>query len=215
MGQKVNPISLRLGYIKTWDSSWYARGNDYITNLHQDFEIRRYISSTLSNAAISRVVIERAARKVKVIIHSARPAILIGKKGADVDKVKKAVEKIVTSEVSVNIIEVKKPELDATLIAQNMAQQLERRVAFRKVAKRAVQSAMRMGAKGIRVNVSGRLGGAEIARMEWYREGRVPLHSLRANIDYAIYRANTVYGVIGVKVWVYLGDFRGIQEGKE
>ena len=207
MGQKVNPISLRLGITRTWDSLWYAKNNDYAQKLHQDLKIRGAVSKMLAAAGISRVKIERpAAKKTKVVIYAARPGVVIGKKGSDIGKVKQVVEDVTHNEVSVNIIEIKKAELDANLVGLNIAQQLEKRASFKKVMKRAVQAAMRMGAKGIRINVSGRLGGAEIARMEWYREGRVPLHTLRADVDYARARANTTYGVIGIKVWIYKGD---------
>lgn len=207
MGQKINPIGLRLGINKTWDSRWYA-GDDYAAKLHEDFKIRAYVKKTLGQAGISKVVIERPSKKCNVSIHSARPGVVIGKKGADIDKVKKDIQKFTKDEVNLNIIEVRKPELDATLIAEGVAQQLERRVAFRRAMKRAVQSALRMGAEGIRINVSGRLGGAEISRMEWYREGRVPLHTLRADVDYGIATALTTYGIIGVKVWVFKGEIR-------
>lgn len=207
MGQKINPIGLRLGINKTWDSRWYA-GDDYADKLHEDFKIRAYVKKALGQAGIAKVVIERPSKKCNVSIHSARPGVVIGKKGADIDKVKKEIQKFTKDEVNVNIIEIRKPELDAVLIAEGVAQQLERRVAFRRAMKRAVQSALRMGAEGIRINVSGRLGGAEISRMEWYREGRVPLHTLRADVDYGIATALTTYGIIGVKVWVFKGEIR-------
>ncbi len=205
MGQKINPIGLRLGINKTWDSRWFA-GDDYATKLHEDLKIRAYIKKALAQAGVSKIIIERPSKKCFVSIHSARPGVVIGKKGADIDKIKKEVQKFTKDEVQVNIIEIRKPELDSTLIAEGVAQQLERRVAFRRAMKRAVQSALRMGAEGIRINVSGRLGGAEIARMEWYREGRVPLHTLRADVDYGIATALTTYGIIGVKVWVFKGE---------
>jgi small subunit ribosomal protein S3 len=205
MGQKINPIGLRLGINKTWDSRWFA-GADYADKLHEDIKIRAYIKKALNQAGVSKIVIERPSKKCFVSIHSARPGVVIGKKGADIDKIKKDVQKFTKDEVQVNIIEIRKPELDSTLIAEGVAQQLERRVAFRRAMKRAVQSALRMGAEGIRINVSGRLGGAEIARMEWYREGRVPLHTLRADVDYGIATALTTYGIIGVKVWVFKGE---------
>ncbi len=207
MGQKINAISLRLGINKTWDSRWYA-GSDYADKLHEDIKIRAYVKKALNQAGISKVVIERPSKKCNVSIHSARPGVVIGKKGADIDKVKKDIQRFTKDEVNVNIIEIRKPELDSTLIAEGVAQQLERRVAFRRAMKRAVQSALRMGAEGIRINVSGRLGGAEISRMEWYREGRVPLHTLRADVDYGIATALTTYGIIGVKVWVFKGEIR-------
>ncbi len=205
MGQKINPIGLRLGINKTWDSRWFA-GDNYADKLHEDIKIRRFVKKTLNQAGVSKVIIERTGKKCYVSIHSARPGVVIGKKGADIDNVKKSVQKLTKDEVHLNIIEVRKPELDSVLIAEGIAQQLERRVAFRRAMKRAVQSALRMGAEGIRINVSGRLGGAEIARMEWYREGRVPLHTLRADVDYGIATALTAYGIIGVKVWVFKGE---------
>jgi len=211
MGQKINPIGLRLGINKTWDSRWFA-GDDYATKLHEDLKIRKHVKKALHAAGVSKVIIERTGKKCHVSIHTARPGIVIGKKGADIDNVKKAVQKFTKDEVHLNIIEVRKPELDSTLIAEGVAQQLERRVAFRRAMKRAVQSALRMGAEGIRINVSGRLGGAEIARMEWYREGRVPLHTLRADVDYGIATALTTYGIIGVKVWVFKGEILKDQE---
>lgn len=205
MGQKINPIGLRLGINKTWDSRWFA-GDNYADKLHEDLKIRKYVKKALNAAGVAKIIIERTGKKCYVSIHTARPGIVIGKKGADIDKVKKDVQKFTKDEVHINIIEVRKPELDSTLIAEGVAQQLERRVAFRRAMKRAVQSALRMGAEGIRINVSGRLGGAEIARMEWYREGRVPLHTLRADVDYGIATALTTYGIIGVKVWVFKGE---------
>jgi small subunit ribosomal protein S3 len=205
MGQKVNPIGLRLGIIRTWDSLWYAR-KDYGDKLLEDLRVKSHIEKSLAHAGVSAVKIERPAKKTRVIIHASRPGVIIGKKGGDIEKVKKEVEKITGTEVTINIVEERKPETNAVLVAQSIAQQLEKRIAFRKAAKRAVQTAMRMGAKGIKVTVSGRLGGAEIARTEKYREGRVPLHTLRAEIDYGIARANTTYGVIGIKVWVYKSE---------
>ncbi len=206
MGQKVNPIGLRLGVNRTWDSRWYAGGQDYGRLLQEDLKIRKYISKTRRQAGISKIVIERPHRKCRVTVHSARPGILIGKKGSDIEKLRGELAAMTDSEVHLNIVEVRKPEVDATLVAESIAQQLERRVAFRRAMKRAVQSAMRLGALGIRINCSGRLGGAEIARMEWYREGRVPLHTLRANIDYGTALASTAYGIIGVKVWIFKGE---------
>ena len=211
MGQKINPIGLRLGINKTWDSRWFA-GDDYAAKLHEDLKIRQYVKKTLHQAGVSKVIIERPSKKCFVSIHTARPGVVIGKKGADIDKIKKDVQKFTKDDVTINIIEVRKPELDSTLIAEGVAQQLERRVAFRRAMKRAVQSALRMGAEGIRINVSGRLGGAEIARMEWYREGRVPLHTLRADVDYGIATALTTYGIIGVKVWVFKGEIMKDEE---
>lgn len=205
MGQKVNPIGLRLGINRTWDSRWFA-GNDYGSLLHEDMAIRAYLMNRLKQAGVSKVVIERPHRKCRVTIHTARPGIVIGKKGADIEKLRSAVARLTDSEVHLNIVEVRKPETDAKLIAENIAQQLERRVAFRRAMKRAVQSAMRLGAEGIRINAGGRLGGAEIARMEWYREGRVPLHTLRADIDFGEATAKTAYGTCGIKVWVFKGE---------
>jgi small subunit ribosomal protein S3 len=205
MGQKVNPIGLRLGINRTWDSRWFA-SKDYASLLHEDIEIRDFLKERLAQAGISRIIIERPAKKARVTIHSARPGVVIGKKGADIEKLRSDLAKLTNSEVALNIVEIRKPEIDSTLIAENIAQQLERRVAFRRAMKRAVQSAMRLGAQGIRINCSGRLGGAEIARMEWYREGRVPLHTLRADIDYGVATAFTTFGTCGVKVWVFKGE---------
>jgi small subunit ribosomal protein S3 len=206
MGQKVNPIGLRLGVNRTWDSRWYANEKDYAGLLHEDLKIREFLKKKLAQAGISKIVIERPAKKARVTIHSARPGIIIGKKGADIDKLRKEISMMTDSEVHLNIVEIRKPEIDAKLIAENIAQQLERRVAFRRAMKRAVQSAMRLGALGIRINSGGRLGGAEIARTEWYREGRVPLHTLRADIDYGEAEAMTAYGICGIKVWVFKGE---------
>jgi small subunit ribosomal protein S3 len=206
MGQKVNPIGLRLGINKTWDSRWYADEKEYGTLLHEDVRIRGALMEDLKQAAVSKVVIERPHKKCRVTIHTARPGIVIGKKGADIEKLRKKVASMTKSEVHLNIVEVRKPEVDAHLVAQSIAQQLERRVAFRRAMKRAVQSAMRLGAGGIRINCGGRLGGAEIARAEWYREGRVPLHTLRADIDFGTATAHTAYGTIGVKVWIFKGE---------
>ena len=205
MGQKVNPVGLRVGINRTWDSRWYA-DSQYGDLLHEDLKLRDYLFKRLSQAGVSRVVIERPAKKARVTIHSARPGVVIGKKGADIEKLRQDVSRMTDSDVHINIVEFRKPEIDAKLVAENIAQQLERRVAFRRAMKRAVQSAMRLGAEGIRINCGGRLGGAEIARMEWYREGRVPLHTLRANVDYGIATARTTYGTCGVKVWVFKGE---------
>jgi small subunit ribosomal protein S3 len=205
MGQKVNAIGFRVGINKTWDSRWYA-GADYAAKLHEDIKITKYLKKTLDAAGVSKITIERPTKKAHITIHTARPGVVIGKKGADIDKIKKDIGKFTKDEVHVNIVPVAKPELDATLIAEGVAQQLEKRVAFRRAMKRAVQSCLRLGAQGIRINVSGRLGGAEIARMEWYREGRVPLHTLRADVDYGVAEAKTTYGIIGVKVWVFKGE---------
>ena len=205
MGQKVNPIGLRLGVIRTWDSRWFA-GKDYGDLLHEDFKIREYLSKQLEQAGVSRIIIERPAKKARITIHSARPGVVIGKKGADIEKLRADIGKMTASEVNLNIVEIRKPELDATLVAASIAQQLERRVAFRRAMKRAVQSALRLGALGIRINCGGRLGGADIARTEWYREGRVPLHTLRADVDYGTATAFTTYGTCGVKVWIFKGE---------
>lgn len=205
MGQKVNPIGLRLGINRTWDSRWYA-SKEYAVMLHQDLKLRKMLSERLVQAGVSRIIIERPAKKARISIHSARPGVVIGKKGADIEKLRLELSKFTKSEVSLNIVEIRKPELDAKLVAESIAQQLERRVAFRRAMKRAVQSAMRLGAQGIRINCSGRLGGAEIARMEWYREGRVPLHTLRADVDYGVGTAKTTYGTCGVKVWIFKGE---------
>lgn len=206
MGQKVNPVGLRLGINRTWDSRWFANKGEYGKLLHEDIKIREMLMKQLKQAAVSKVVIERPHKKCRVTIYSGRPGVVIGKKGADIDKLRKKVSEMTNSEVFINIVEIRKPEIDARLVAESIAQQLERRVAFRRAMKRAVQSAMRLGAQGIRINCSGRLGGAEIARMEWYREGRVPLHTLRADIDYGVGTAKTTYGTCGVKVWVFKGE---------
>ena len=205
MGQKVNPIGLRLGINRTWDSRWFA-SKDYATLLHEDLKLRRYLRKRLQQAGVSRVVIERPAKRARVTIYTARPGVVIGKKGQDIEKLRKDLSDMTGTDVHLNIIEIRKPEVDANLVADNIAQQLNRRVAFRRAMKRAVQSAMRLGALGIRINCAGRLGGAEIARMEWYREGRVPLHTLRADIDYGEATAQTTYGACGVKVWVFKGE---------
>ena len=205
MGQKVNPIGLRVGINRTWDSRWFAV-DDYAKLLHEDLKLREYLTTRLQQAGVARVVIERPAKKARITIHTARPGVVIGKKGADIEKLRADLAKLTKSEVNLNIVEIRKPEIDARLVAENIAQQLERRVAFRRAMKRAVQSAMRLGAQGIRINCSGRLGGAEIARLEWYREGRVPLHTLRADIDYGTATAKTTYGTCGVKVWVFKGE---------
>lgn len=205
MGQKVNPIGLRLGINRTWDSRWYADG-DYAKQLHEDFRIRDFLKKRLSQAGISRVIVERPAKKARITIHSARPGVVIGKKGQDIEVLKNELQKMTGGEVHLNIVEVRKPELDAQLVADSIAQQLERRVSFRRAMKRSVQSAMRQGAEGIRINCGGRLGGAEIARVEWYREGRVPLHTLRADVDYGTSTAYTTYGACGVKVWIFKGE---------
>jgi len=206
MGQKVNPIGLRLGINRTWESRWYANANEYGDLLKEDMNIREFIRKECKQAGISRVVIERPHKKCRVTIYAGRPGIIIGKKGADIEKLRQKLTRFTDSELHLNIIEIRKPELDAQLVAENIAQQLERRVSFRRALKRAVQTSMRMGALGIRVNIAGRLGGAEIARTEWYREGRVPLHTLRADIDYATCESKTPYGICGVKVWIFKGE---------
>ena len=213
MGQKVKPTGFRLGITEDWRSRWYA-GNDYAATLENDLKLRKYVEKKLSNAALSRVEIERAGDKVKVIITTARPGIVIGKKGAEVDVLRKELEKISGGYVSVEVIEVKRPELDANLIAQSIAEQLEGRVAFRRAMRKAVQSARKSGAQGIRIQCSGRLGGAEMSRREWYREGRVPLHTLRAMIDYGFATAHTTMGSCGIKVWVYYGEVLPGQDKK-
>ena len=206
MGQKVNPIGLRLGINRTWDSRWFANKREFGKLLHEDVAIRAYLTKELKQAGVSKVLIERPHKKCRVTIYSARPGVVIGKKGADIEKLRKKVADMTGSEVHLNIVEVRKPEIDATLVADNIAQQLERRVAFRRAMKRSVQSAQRLGAEGIKITCSGRLGGAEIARIEWYREGRVPLHTLRADIDYGVATAHTAYGTNGVKVWIFKGE---------
>ncbi|MGH7188421.1 MAG: 30S ribosomal protein S3 [Acetobacteraceae bacterium] len=206
MGHKVNPIGLRVGINRTWDSRWYANDADYAGLLHEDLRLRAYLKSRLSGAGVSRVVIERPAKKPRVTIYVARPGVVIGKKGQDIDVLRKNLAAMAKTDVALNIVEIRKPEIDATLVAENVAQQLERRVAFRRAMKRAVQSAMRLGAQGIRIQCGGRLGGAEIARVEWYREGRVPLHTLRGDVDFGIATAKTTYGTCGVKVWVFKGE---------
>lgn len=205
MGQKVNPVGLRLQINRTWDSRWFADRN-YADLLIKDLEVKKYIHKTLKPAGISQVKIERAAKNVTVTIYAGRPGMIIGKKGADIEKLRSTLSKKVGSPVALNIVEIRKPEVDAQLVAEGICQQLERRISFRRAMKRGVQNALRMGCLGIRVNVSGRLGGADIARTEWYREGRVPLHTLRADLDYGFSEAMTTFGIIGVKVWLYKGD---------
>jgi small subunit ribosomal protein S3 len=206
MGQKVNPVGFRLGINRSWDSIWYAKKNDYSKFLIEDYKIRQYIRKNIINSGVSEIIIERSSKKCSVSIHTSRPGFVIGKKGADIEKIKNKISKITDSEVYVNIKEIKKPELNAYLVAENIAQQLVKRIAYRRAMKRAMQSTMRLGAKGIKVCVSGRLAGNEIARSEWLREGSVPLHTLRANLDYAESEALTTYGIIGVKVWIYKGE---------
>ena len=205
MGQKENPSGLRLGINRTWDSNWYSE-DKYGAFLEIDLKIRKYIESELKKAGLSRVVIERSSKKIIIAIHASRPGIIIGKKGSDIEKLRKELSKLTGSEINLNIVETKKPELDAKVVADNIAMQLENRAATKRVMKRAVQSALKLGAQGIRVCVGGRIGGAEIARVEWFKEGRVPLHTLRANIDYATSTAKTTYGTCGVKVWLYKGE---------
>ena len=209
MGHKSNPIGLRLQINRTWDSRWYAEGKNYAQMLEEDLKMRKFIMETLPQAAISKVVIERPAKLCRVSIYAARPGVIIGKKGADIEKLRSQLAKMTSSDVKLNIVEIRKPEIDAKLVAQGIADQLIRRVAFRRAMKRAVQSALRLGAEGIKITCGGRLGGAEIARVEWYREGRVPLHTLRANIDYAEAEALTAYGIIGIKCWIFKGEILG------
>jgi small subunit ribosomal protein S3 len=206
MGQKINPIGFRLGVNRSWDSIWYAKKNDYGKFLIEDYKIRQYIRKNIINSGVSEIIIERSSKKCSVSIHTSRPGFVIGKKGADIEKIKSKISKITDSEIYLNIKEIKKPELNAYLVAENIAQQLVKRIAYRRAMKRAMQSAMRLGAKGIKVCVSGRLAGNEIARTEWLREGSVPLHTLRANLDYSESEALTTYGIIGVKVWIYKGE---------
>lgn len=206
MGHKVNPIGMRLQINRTWDSRWYAESKDFGNLLLEDIKIREFVKEECKQAGISRVIIERPHKKCRVTIHTARPGVIIGKKGADIETLRKKIAAMTDSELHLNIVEVRKPDLDAALVAESIAQQLERRVSFRRAMKRSVQNTMRQGALGIRVNVAGRLGGAEIARTEWYREGRVPLHTLRADIDYAAFEAMTAYGIIGIKVWIFKGE---------
>jgi small subunit ribosomal protein S3 len=205
MGQKVNPVGMRLGVNRTWDSRWFA-DKGYAAMLHEDLRLRKVLREKLAQAGVARVVVERPAKKARVTIYAARPGVIIGKKGQDIEKLRSELAKLTGSEVHLNIVEIRKPEIEAVLVAENIAQQLERRVSFRRAMKRAVQSAMRLGAQGIRINCAGRLGGAEIARVEWYREGRVPLHTLRADIDFGVATAKTTYGTCGVKVWVFKGE---------
>ena len=215
MGQKVHPIGIRLGIVKDHNSIWYADSKNYSKQLITDMEVRDYIEKVLDHASVSRVVIERPAQTARITIHTARPGIVIGKKGEDVDRLRKVLTDKMGVPVHINIEEIRKPDLDAKLVAQNVAQQLERRVMFRRAMKRAVSNSMRIGAGGIKIKVGGRLNGAEIARSEWYREGRVPLHTLRADIDYGTAEANTTYGIIGVKVWIFKGEIIGAVEDKE
>jgi len=206
MGQKVNPIGLRVGINRTWKSRWFAKGEEYADLLHEDLRIREFLKKELKNASVSRIIIERPHKKCRITIHTARPGVVIGKKGADIEKLRRKISKMVEGEVFLNLVEVRKPEVDATLVAESVAQQLERRVAFRRAMKRSLQTAMRMGALGCKIMCGGRLGGAEIARVEKYSEGSVPLHTLRADIDYGFAEAKTAMGIIGIKVWIYKGE---------
>jgi small subunit ribosomal protein S3 len=211
MGQKVHPVGIRLGIIRDWSSKWYADSKHYADYLNTDLKVRNFLKKELAQASVSEIRIERPARNAKIIIHTARPGIVIGKKGEDIDRLRKQVSGMMGVPVHISVEEIRKPEMDAYLVAESVAQQLERRIMFRRAMKRAVSNAMRLGAQGVRINVSGRLNGAEIARMEWYREGRVPLHTLRADIDYGFAEARTTYGVIGVKVWIFKGEIIGKQ----
>ncbi len=216
MGQKVHPIGMRLGIVKDWTSKWFAESRDYANFLNDDMKVRGYLKKKLSQASVSRIQIERTAGSANITIHTARPGLVIGKKGEDIERLRREVTRMMAlPKVHINIEEIRKPELDAQLVAEGIAQQLERRIMFRRAMKRAVGNTMRLGAKGIRVNVAGRLNGAEIARTEWYREGRVPLHTLRADIDYGLAEAATTYGIIGVKVWIFKGEVIGLQEEEE
>ena len=215
MGQKVNPISLRLGVIRTWDSRWYAKGQQYAENLHEDIKLRKYLSQKLKHAGVARIEMERAGKKLKIIISTARPGVVIGKKGSGIDTLKADVQKLTPNEVFLNIQEVRKPDIDAQLVAENIALQLEKRISWRRALKKAIAAAIRGGVRGIKVQVSGRLDGAEIARTEWYTEKSVPLHTLRADIDYGTSEALTTYGIIGVKTWIYKGDVMSAKEVEE
>ena len=215
MGHKVHPIGMRLGIIKDWTSTWYAGTRDYSKFLHTDMQVREYLRKELANASVSRIQIERPANNARIIIHTARPGIVIGKKGEDIEKLRTKISQMMGVPVTLSVEEIRKPELDAYLVAESVAQQIERRIMFRRAMKRAVSNTMRLGALGMKINVSGRLNGAEIARTEWYREGRVPLHTLRADIDYGFAQSNTTYGVIGVKVWIFKGEIYGMGETPE
>lgn len=215
MGQKVNPIGLRVGVIRTWDSRWYAKGPNYAENLHEDFKLREYLREKLKHAGVARIEMERAPKKVKIIISTARPGVVIGKKGAGIDQLKADVQRLTSNEVFINIQEVRKPDVDSQLVAENIAVQLEKRISWRRALKKAMAAAIRGGVRGIKVQVAGRLDGAEIARTEWYTEKSVPLHTLRADIDYGVSRALTTYGIIGVKVWIYKGDVLSQKEVEE
>jgi len=215
MGQKVHPTGIRLGIIKDWTSTWYADTKDYAGYLHTDMEVRTYLRKKLANASVSRIQIERPANNARVIIHTARPGIVIGKKGEDIERLRSEITKIMGVPATVSVEEIRKPELDAYLVAESVAQQIERRIMFRRAMKRAVTNTMRLGALGMKITLAGRLNGAEIARTEWYREGRVPLHTLRADIDYGTAESNTTYGVIGVKVWIFKGEILGNRKSEE
>ncbi len=215
MGQKVHPTGIRLGIIKDWNSIWYAEKGQYANYLNTDLEVRDFLHRKLKNASVSRIQIERPANNARIVIHTARPGIVIGKKGEDIEKLRQKVSEMMGVTAHINVEEIRKPELDSQLVAENVANQLERRIMFRRAMKRAVSNAMRLGAQGIRINVAGRLNGAEIARTEWYREGRVPLHTLRADIDYGFAEAHTTYGVIGVKVWIFKGEVLSHQQDEE
>lgn len=215
MGHKVHPTGFRLGIIKDWTSKWYADSKHYSDYLHTDLKVRDYLRKKLANASVSRIQIERPANNARIVIHTARPGIVIGKKGEDIDRLRKEVSEMMGVTATINVEEIRKPELDAYLVAESVAQQIERRIMFRRAMKRAVTNTMRLGAQGIKIVVSGRLNGAEIARTEWYREGRVPLHTLRADIDYGLAEAKTTYGVIGVKVWIFKGEVFGMQYGED
>ena len=215
MGQKVHPTGIRLGIIKDWTSKWYADSKDYANFLHSDLQVRDYLRKKLANASVSRIQIERPAGNARVIIHTARPGIVIGKKGEDIERLRMDISNLLGVPAQVSVEEIRKPELDAYLVAESVAQQIQRRIMFRRAMKRAVTNTMRLGAEGMRINVSGRLNGAEIARSEWYREGRVPLHTLRADIDYGIAEAHTTYGIIGIKVWIFKGEIYGHMDETE
>ena len=215
MGQKVNPIGFRVGVIRTWDSRWFAKGASYAHNLHEDFKLRKFLKAKLKHAGVARIEMERAAKKIKIIVSTARPGVVIGKKGVGIDQLKAEVQKLTTNEIFLNIQEVRKPDIDSQLVAENIALQLEKRISWRRAMKKALAAAIRGGVRGIKVQVAGRLDGAEIARTEWYNEKSVPLHTLRADIDYGTAEALTSYGIIGVKVWIYKGDIMSAKEVKE
>ena len=215
MGQKVNPIGLRVGVIRTWDSRWYAKGKQYVENLHEDIKLRAYLRAKLKHAGVAKIEMERAAKKIKVIISTARPGVVIGKKGSGIDQLKADVQKLTPNEVFINIQEVRKPDVDAQLVAENIAIQLEKRISWRRALKKAMAAAIRGGVRGVKVQVAGRLDGSEIARTEWYNEKSVPLHTLRADIDYGTAEALTSYGIIGVKTWIYKGDVMTTKEVEE